>query len=230
MSASPFDTSTAPRRERSSEATRKRILDAAEGEFAAKGFDGARLAAIARAADTPQALIHHYFEDKIGLHRAVIERALASITGEGWRILETMAPPRRRTRGKRFERNELGAFIAAFVGMLVDFYATHSPVLRILQHEAARGGRLEDDILRKHVKPQADEVVARFEDMRERGEIREDVDARQLCLSAISMACFAFHDPAFVSAVLSVDPFDPETIERHKREIVATLMSRLVPR
>ena len=153
MSAPLLDESPGRRRERGGEATRKRILDAAEAEFATKGFDGARLATIARAADAPQALIHHYFEDKIGLHRAVIERAVALITSEGWRILDTMAPPRRRARGKRFERKELVALITAFVGMLVDFHATHAPVLRILQHEAARGGRLADEILRTHVKP-----------------------------------------------------------------------------
>jgi TetR/AcrR family transcriptional regulator len=218
-----------PRRERSSDATRKRILDAAEAEFAAKGFDGARLAAIANAADSPQALIHHYFDDKTGLHRAVIERALALITGEGWHILETLAPPQRRPRGKRFEHKDLGAFVFAFVGMLVDFYATHGPVLRILQHEAARGGRLGDEILRKHVKPQVDDVVARFEDMRRRGEIRGDVDPRLLCLSAVSMACFPFQDSAFVSTTLSLDPLDRDVVERHKREIVATLMARLLP-
>jgi AcrR family transcriptional regulator len=229
LSATLLDASIAPRRERGGEATRKRILDAAEAEFATKGFDGGRLAAIARAADAPQALIHHYFEDKLGLHRAVIDRALALITTEGWRILDTMAPPRRRVRGKRFERKELAALIQAFVGLLVDFYATHAPVLRILQHEAARGGRLADDLLRTRVKPQLEDVVARFDEMRERGEVRGDVDARQLCLSAVSMACFPFHDPAFVSAVLSFDPFDPESIERHKRETVATLMARIVP-
>lgn len=229
MSLPLADSAAAPRRERSGDATRKRILDAGEAEFAAKGFDGARLAAIARAADTPQALIHHYFEDKVGLHRAVIARALAVITDEGWRILETMAPPRHRARGRRFERKELRALVTALVGMLVDFNATHAPVLRILQHEAARGGRLADEILKEHVKPQVEDVVARFEDMRERGEIREDVDVRQFCLSAISMASFPFHDSAFVSAVLSVDPFDPETMDRHRRDMVATLMARLVP-
>jgi AcrR family transcriptional regulator len=229
VSATPLDASTPPRRERSGEATRRRILDAAETEFAAKGFDGARLAAIARAADAPQALIHHYFDDKIGLHGAVIERALASITAEGWRILDTMAPPRRRGHRKRFEKRELGALIEAFVGMLVDFYATHARVLRILQHEAARGGRLGHELLRAHVKPQLEDVVARFDDMRERGEVRKDVDARQLCLSAVSMACFPFQDPAFVSTVWSLDPFDREFIERHKRETVTTLMARIVP-
>ena len=67
--------------------TRKRILDAAEAEFAAKGFDGARLGTIARGAKVQQALIHHHFEDKAGLYRDVIDRALSAMTTEGWDIL-----------------------------------------------------------------------------------------------------------------------------------------------
>jgi AcrR family transcriptional regulator len=215
------------RRERSGEATSKRILEAAEAEFAAKGFDGVRLAAIARAADVPQALIHHYFEGKEGLYRAVLERALAAIGDAGGRILDTLGPPRRRTRGKRFERVELEALVTALVGMLVGFYATHAPVLRILRHEALRGGPLAEELVRTHVKPQLDDVVARFEAMRASGEVRADVDARQLCVSTVAMACFPYTDEAFLREVWSVDPHSPAFIEERKREIVTTVMARI---
>jgi len=217
-----------PRRERSGEATRKRILDAAEHEFAAKGFDGARLAAIARAAEAPQALIHHHFADKAGLYQAVLERALGAIAAVGWRILGAMAPPTKR-RAKRFERAELEALVEALVGMLVDFYATNAPVLRILRHEAMRGGALAEGLVRAHVKPQLDNVVARFDGMRARGEVRADVDARQLCISAVAMACFPYTEEAFLHAVWSVDPQSPAFIEARKREIARTLMARLTP-
>ena len=53
--------------------TKHRIERAALQLFAAKGFDGARLAAIARAADAQQALIHHYFGDKAQLFAATLE-------------------------------------------------------------------------------------------------------------------------------------------------------------
>ena len=60
------------RRERNADATKARLLAAAESEFAAKGFDGARLGNIAKAAGVQQALIHHYFADKEGLYREVL--------------------------------------------------------------------------------------------------------------------------------------------------------------
>jgi len=214
---------------RSGEATRKRILDAAEHEFAAKGFDGARLAAIARAADAPQALIHHHFADKAGLYQAVIDRALSAIAAVGWRILDAMAPPPRRVRGKRFEKAELERLVDALAGMLVHFYATNARVLRILRHEAMRGGALAEDLIRAHVKPQLDDVVARFDAMRARGEVRADVDARQLCMSAIAMACFPYTEEAFLSALWSVDPQSPAFIEERTREIASTIMARIAP-
>ena len=217
------------RRESRGEATSKRILEAAEEEFAAKGFDGVRLAAIARAADVPQALIHHYFADKAGLYRAVLERALAAIADVGWRILDTMAPPRRRARGKRFERVELQALIEALAGMLVGFYSTHARVLRILRHEAMRGTALADELVRKYVRPQLDDIVARFEAMKSAGEVRADVDARHLCVSTIAMACFPMMDEAFLRTLWGIDPQSPAFLEARKREIVVTVMGRIAP-
>jgi AcrR family transcriptional regulator len=76
-----------PKQERNAAATQMRILDAAQAEFAGKGFDGARLGTIARAASVQPALIHHYFEHKEGLYRAVIERALAAVASEGLSLL-----------------------------------------------------------------------------------------------------------------------------------------------
>jgi AcrR family transcriptional regulator len=218
-----------PKRGRNGEATRARILDAAEGEFAVKGFDGARLAAIARAADVPQALIHHHFADKDGLYRAVLERALTSVADMGWRILGEMAPPKRPTRAARMEKAQLQALIEAMIGMLVGFYATHANVLRILRHEATRGGSLADELVRAHVKPQLDDVVARFGQMRKRGEVRADVDARHLCISAVAMACFPYMEGAFLEAVWTVDPRSPAFVAERTREIVQTVMARIAP-
>lgn len=56
---------------RDSGRTRKRILDAAGKEFSEKGFDGARIAEIARRARVSKQLVHHHFGSKEGLFQEV---------------------------------------------------------------------------------------------------------------------------------------------------------------
>jgi AcrR family transcriptional regulator len=56
------------------EQANRRILDAAEGLFAAHGFDGVTLRDVADASKADSALLHYYFTDKAGLFRAVIGR------------------------------------------------------------------------------------------------------------------------------------------------------------
>src|SRR6204780_4599603 len=62
---------------RNPERTRERILSAALKEFAAKGFAGARVDAIARRAAINKRMLYHYFEDKEGLFRAVLRRKIS---------------------------------------------------------------------------------------------------------------------------------------------------------
>src|SRR5262252_4130440 len=96
------------RRERNAAATKQRLLDAGEREFAARGFAGARLREIAVAAGVQPALIHHYFTDKQGLYRAVLDRALLPTSTESWTLLAS--------------RHGLEELVTGFIEMLLRFY------------------------------------------------------------------------------------------------------------
>ena len=52
--------------------TRGQIIDAAKRVFAAKGYDGASLRAVAREAEVDPALVHHYFDGKANLFVAAM--------------------------------------------------------------------------------------------------------------------------------------------------------------
>ena len=75
--------SSGPRR-RDPDAARRRILLAAEREFAARGPAGARVDRIARAAGLNKRMLYHYFGGKQTLYRTVLDRAWPG-PGEGWR-------------------------------------------------------------------------------------------------------------------------------------------------
>ena len=79
--------SSAARRERDAELARQAILNAAEEIFAANGFDGARIDAIAEASGYNKSLIFHYFEDKLGLYAEVVRRADNEMTALQVRLL-----------------------------------------------------------------------------------------------------------------------------------------------
>lgn len=68
------------RQSRNPQETQRKILDAALTEFAANGFKGARLDRILADAGVNRRMIYHYFDDKEGLFRAVLEREMAVVS------------------------------------------------------------------------------------------------------------------------------------------------------
>ncbi len=211
--------------------TQKRILDAAEAEFAAKGFDGARLGSIARDAGVQQALIHHHFKGKAGLYREVIDRALSAMTTEGWDILARTVRSVSSRGGTQLGENDLRPLVSAFVELLQRFFTTHSAMLAIVQSEARYDGEnnVALDLVRVRVKPVADATVAYLEALREAGEIRKDVDPQKLCTAAISMIAFPLLEASFLSAVWPLDPRSKKYLEGTRDDIVEMLIRRLVP-
>lgn len=64
---------------RDAAATQQQILDAAEQEFAHHGLKGARMSAIAQAAQVTSATLHYYFENKENLYKAVLQRPVDQV-------------------------------------------------------------------------------------------------------------------------------------------------------
>lgn len=67
------------RKPKTPEANRARIVQAAIDEFAARGFKGASMDAIAARTDTTRALINYYFGSKEKVYLAVLEHVYAEI-------------------------------------------------------------------------------------------------------------------------------------------------------
>ncbi|AKU97628.1 Transcriptional regulator, TetR family [Labilithrix luteola] len=239
--AVPVDDTPAPKRkERNAIETKRRILEAAATEFAAKGFDGARLGTIARAAEVQQALIHHYFSDKEGLHAEVVRAGLAAMTEGIWELLARMdapapeppAPKKPKARSestKKRSREDLRVLADGFVDLLLRFFANNRGFLAILQHEAQRETDDATSIVKDKLGPIFDGVVARLDAMRERGEVRADVDTKHLVLSCVAMVAFPFQEEAFVTAIWPANWQDAEFLAERRRNIVAMIVDRIAP-
>ena len=62
--------------------TKERILLAAQKEFAARGYSGARMEAIAHGAVINKAMLFYYFSSKDNLYRTVLFGVFSEIFGE----------------------------------------------------------------------------------------------------------------------------------------------------
>ena len=69
---------TRPTRPRDADASRRRVFAAAAEEFAARGFDGAKVDRIARRAGVNKAMLYYHFTDKAALYREVVGDMFAS--------------------------------------------------------------------------------------------------------------------------------------------------------
>lgn len=216
----------APRRERNAVETRRRILEAAMIELAAKGYDGARLGSIARAAGVQQALIHHYFGDKEGLHAEVVRAGFASMTEGVWSLLSRMDAPQKGK--KRRSPAELRAVAEGFVDLILRFFSENRAFIAILHHEAVRSGQAATQIFSDTVGPVFEAILERIEEMKRRGEIKKDVDGRHLVLSCVAMAAFPFQEEAFVGAIWR-EPIGAPFIEARRAHIVEAILAMVLP-
>jgi AcrR family transcriptional regulator len=119
---------------RRSEASREKLLAAAEAVFAENGFDGARIDVIAEHAGLNKTLIFRYFGDKVGLYMAVIRRADRDSAALQERLLrpfldETLVADGRKVRA---------LFIEALRSVF-EFLREHPLLMRILVWEHAEG-------------------------------------------------------------------------------------------
>ncbi len=209
--------SSGPRRERNSAATKLRLLDAAEHEFAARGFTGVRLRDIADAAGVQPALIHHYFGDKQGLYRAVLDRALLPTSTESWTLL-----------GRDLD---LEGLIDGFVDMLLRFHAAHTNLLSMLRHEAMAGSDVLSELMRERTLPVIDALRAVIVEIQARGGIRADLAPEEIILAGMSMVAYPFLESRMLHVVMpSVVVSNDAALARRKRAILAILLEGIRPR
>lgn len=171
--------------------TRERILSAAVEEFGARGYSGARTAAIATRAGVNPQLITYHFGGKRGLLHALQDR---------WVETEaTLVPP--------------DATFAQSVGAYFDATLDQPSWARLVLWQAL-GDDLDQqaaDRSGEHPEGQrAREAVDRMRLRQRAGEVRADVDPEFVLLLAYALAFAPLALPHLVGAILGVDPLSRE--------------------
>ena len=159
-----------------SAATREAILNAAEEEFAARGFGGARADAIARRAKVNKALPFYHFGSKALLYEEVLKRALARLGDIVARSIESQQPQER---------------LVSFVRDLSAYLAANPNWLKIITRELVDDGARSRAIARRYLKPLVDASHAEIARAIEAGLMRA-MDPLQIMISIASEVIFYF--------------------------------------
>ena len=205
------------RKPKAPEANRARIVAAAIDEFAARGFEGASMDAIAARTDTTRALINYYFGSKEKLYIAVLERVYGEIRDAEARLdLDHLAPE---------------AAVRRIVAFTYDYYVTHEGFVRLVVAEnQARGRHLrKSKAIRTLNRPIIDlpsRVIARGQ---EEGRFRRGVDPVEVHKAIAALGIFNVANRYTFGAIFQRD-MAAEGDVAQRCEIVAEMILRYLRR
>src|SRR3954465_13516526 len=88
-----------PRALRAAVDSRQRVFDAAADEFARRGYAGANVDRIARAARLNKAMIYYHFKSKGALYREILSDMFQAVRAGVLQVAASNAPPDAKIRG-----------------------------------------------------------------------------------------------------------------------------------
>jgi TetR/AcrR family transcriptional regulator len=173
--------------------TRERIMTAAQKEFAANGFAGARTDAIARGARVNERMIFYCFQSKEGLYRAVLAKHLSAKAA----LIESLP-----------DEDFASSMVRGF-----DECCDDTDSLRMWQWEAL--DKSNRKLLAKEERRTfLQSEVARWRRAKANGKLPPDADEEMLLLVSSALRVFPLILPQVVSLVTGMDPLDPEFRQR----------------
>jgi TetR/AcrR family transcriptional regulator len=185
--------------------TRGHILSAALKEFAAKGFAGARMDAIARRAAINKRMLYHYFGDKEGLFKAVLRRKISE--RQAW--AETLSGNPEETLPFWFE--------AA---------CKDTDWVRLLEWEALQGtGKVIDEKERRAVVARG---LDRIRQRQARGRVSAELDPRHVMLTMRSLTMFPVAFPQLTQLIMGRAVSDPK-FQRERVEFLKKFAAAFRP-
>jgi TetR/AcrR family transcriptional regulator len=175
--------------------TRERIMAAAQKEFAAHGFAGARTDTIARRARVNERMIFYCFGSKEGLYRAVLQQKLS----EKAALIESKP-----------DEDFTTSLVKGFAECCEDV-----DTLRMWQWEALdRNDRKLVAEEERRALFQAE--VARWRRAKINGTLPPDADEEMLLLVGAALRAFPLAMPQVTSLITGMDPLDPEFLRKWK--------------
>lgn len=193
------------------------ILRAAEREFLAKGFSGARTVSIAQAAGVTHAMLHYYFRTKEQLFERILDEKIQAM---GQSVLAAFGQP----------GLPLVERIRDGVERHFDFIAANPDLPRFVVNEVFAHPE-RSLIMQQRISFVAERLIAdlqvEMDAAARRGEV-EPIDVRTLLLDIVSLNIFPFIAFPIIEPIFGDQAADREQFfARRKQENVEVIMRRI---
>jgi len=200
---------------RDAAATRQRILQAGSEEFAERGFSGARIDQIAKAARSNVQMIYRYFGSKEGLYLAVLEHTYARV--------------RSRERELKLASCEPAEGFRQLVEFTFDFLIEDPAFVAIIRNENVAGGRFVKRLSSVPVStlPLLKEIVDLLKRGRASGVFKRDVDPTQLYVTILALCFTHLTNRHTLSAMFRRDLSDRAWLAERREHAVQVVLSYL---
>lgn len=207
------------KKKRDPESSKRRILEAAQRAFARRGYDGARLREIAQQAGVHHALVHHYFGDKKGLFRAVMEHGFAETSTGSIRLFRESAASE--------------DLLRSAVDYFVDRFSRNRDIISIIESAVRDEGSVAQRIVLETFHQQIDPAFRtareRLEEAQQAKLVRDDIDASYLAIMALGAIVFRFRLVADPAVLQQTNKLAEEELEEYKQALMKFLTAALQP-
>jgi AcrR family transcriptional regulator len=195
--------------------TKERILQAAQKEFAARGFSGARMEAIARGAAINKAMLFYYFSSKDNLYRTVLFGVFSEFFGEIGRFVSPQLTP--------------DLFLEKFPEIYIRFIARHPDLLRImvfdLIHNPENVTAAMAEIIHENMSFEPHLLLELIKRWHGQGLISE-ADPLHFMMNIVALSIFSFIGKPMVEAISGIKVANNENFYRKRIASVVNVLQR----
>ncbi|HSQ36190.1 MAG TPA: TetR family transcriptional regulator [Candidatus Binatia bacterium] len=170
-----------------------RILLAAQKEFAARGFSGARMEAIARSAGSNKAMLFYYFSSKETLYQTILRKVMGEFFGKISGLINAELTP--------------ALFMEKFPELYIELFASHPDFVRIvafdLIHDPENICAIMANIINEMTTFKPHPLFALIRSWHEQGLVSE-ADPLHFMMNIVALSIFSFIGKPMVEAISGI--------------------------
>ncbi len=195
-----------PSRTNDPEATKANILDVSTREFAQRGYDGARIDAIAEQTKTSKRMLYYYFGSKQGLYQAVLVNYYKQLrAAEGMIDVANLAP--------------LDA-LKQLTCSTFEYHVRNADVVRLVMVENIAKGRHMDSL--PSLEPINSVLIKTLAEICRKGAaegVMRDIDPTRLYMSIAALCFFNVSNRYTFERLFEVDMTSAAALDRRMAEV-----------